>query len=98
VIVENPVQAFAAKGQSLHVAAAAKTDAGAKAAREFESMFMGQFVDEMMKTVKFSSFSGGFGEDMWRSFMSTAIADQIVNHSRLGLAGNIEGMLDAYKK
>jgi len=73
-------------------------NSGPKAAKAFESMFMGQFVDEMMKTVKFGSFSGGFGEDMWRSFMSNAIADQIVDHSDLGIAGNIEGMLNAYKK
>lgn len=67
-------------------------------AREFEVLFMGQIVDQMLKTIDFGSYSGGFGEDMWRSFMANALAEKIVDQSGIGLAGNIEDMLNAYRK
>lgn len=67
-------------------------------AEQFEKMFVGQFVDEMMKTVKQGSSQSKFGEDMWRSFLSEAIAEQLAGTGKFGLAGNIKEMLDAYRK
>jgi flagellar protein FlgJ len=67
-------------------------------ALEFEMLTMSQMVNEMFKTIDFGNFSGGFGADIWRSFLSRSIAEEIVGQKSIGIAGNIEDMLDAYKK
>lgn len=69
-----------------------------KVAREFEKLFVSQIVEQMMKTVDFGSMDGGFGEEMWRSFMSNSLADKLVEQQGMGIAGNIEEMLNTYGK
>ena len=66
-------------------------------AREFESMFLSQVVDEMMKTVKVGSFGGGEAEGKWRSFLSRAVADEIAGQGRTGIAQSIEASINSYK-
>lgn len=70
---------------------------GSDVSSEFEALFVSQFVDEMLKTVEVSQSGEGFGGDMWRSFMSEAIAENLVERGGFGLAGNIDQMLAAYK-
>jgi len=69
-----------------------------KVAHDFESLFMGQVVGELMRTINFGQGSGGFGADMWRSFLANAVAEKIVDRTDLGMVKNIERMLDAYRK
>ncbi len=70
----------------------------AQKAKEFEAVFLSQFVDQMMKTVDTSTMTGGRDGDMWRSFMSDAISQSLVDRGGLGLAQNIESMLSAYRR
>ncbi len=69
-----------------------------QSAKEFEAVFLSQFVDEMMKTVDMSEAGGGKDTHMWRSFMSEAISKSLVDRGGLGLAGNIQQMMSAYKQ
>ncbi|GAA6209900.1 hypothetical protein NBRC116601_31930 [Cognatishimia sp. WU-CL00825] len=74
------------------------TEKELQSAKDFEAVFLSQFVDEMMKTVDMGSASGGKDSQMWRSFMSEALSQSLVERGGLGLAGNIEQMMAAYKK
>lgn len=69
-----------------------------EALQEFESLFLAKFVDEMLKTVKFSETEGQFGGEMWRSFMSEAIAENLIKRGGLGITDNIGRMTSAYKQ
>jgi Rod binding domain-containing protein len=74
----------------------ALNDSEVASAKEFETVFLTQFVDEMMKTVDM-----GTGENdgqMWRSFMSEALSKSLVEQGGLGLAQNVQQMMAAYKK
>jgi len=66
-------------------------------AREFEAVFLSQFVDEMMSTINHGPVSGGQGAEIWRSFMSQALAEKLSERGGLGLGANIEQMLNAYR-
>lgn len=66
-------------------------------AKEFEALFLSQFVDEMMKTVDLSAASGGKDMHMWRSFMSEAMAKSLVDQGGLGLSTSVQQMMSAYK-
>lgn len=68
-------------------------------AKEFEAMFLSQFVDEMMRTVDTGGAAfGGQDGDMWRSFLSEAIADHLADAGGLGLAQSVENKIAAYKR
>ncbi|CUI96010.1 rod-binding protein [Cognatishimia activa] len=67
-----------------------------ESSKEFEAVFLSQFVDEMLKTVDM-----GTGENdgqMWRSFMSEALSKSLVEQGGLGLASNVQQMMAAYKR
>ena len=66
-------------------------------AKEFETLFLSQFVDEMLKTVDLDAATGGRDMYMWRSFMSQAMAESLVDQGGLGLATSVEQMMSAYK-
>ncbi|MBQ0717996.1 MAG: hypothetical protein KBT76_03450 [Sulfitobacter litoralis] len=74
----------------------AKPDRAAQTGKEFEKVFLTQFVDEMMKTAGSSAFGGEQQADMWRSFMSEAVAGQLVEQGGFGFSGSVSQMLDAY--
>lgn len=76
---------------------AAAPDAAQTAAREFEAAFLAQAVEEMMRSVKTGDFGGGHGEEMWRSFLARAFADQIAAQDMTGLAGSVEAAITAYR-
>ncbi len=65
-------------------------------AKEFEAVFLSQFVDEMLKTVDMGT--GKNDGQMWRSFMSEALSKNLVDQGGLGLAANVQQMMAAYKK
>lgn len=67
------------------------------AARAFESVFLTQAVDEMLKTAEIGRFGGGQAEEMWRSFLARAMADKIAEGGTTGIARSIETLLTAYK-
>lgn len=71
--------------------------ANAKAA-DFEAVFLSQFVDQMMKTTGDTAFGGEKQAEMWRSFMSEAVAKHLVEQGGLGLTGQVSEMLSAYSK
>ena len=62
----------------------------AETAKEFEAVFLTQFVDQMMKTAGDTAFGGKDQAEMWRSFMSEAVAKHLVEQGGLGLAGSVE--------
>lgn len=66
-------------------------------AKEFETLFLTQFVDEMMKTVDLDAATGGRDMNMWRGFMSEAMAKSLTDQGGLGLASNVQQMMAAYK-
>lgn len=67
-----------------------------EAAKEFEAVFLSQFVDEMLKTVDMGT--GQNDAQMWRSFMSEALSKSMVDQGGLGMAANVQQMMAAYKK
>lgn len=72
------------------------TQSGAKAAEEFEAVFLSQFVDQMMKTAGDTAFGGTQQAEMWRSFMSDAVSKHLVEQGGLGLTRQVQEMLAAY--
>ena len=59
-------------------AAQAATNKDEALGKKFEAVFLTQFVDQMMKTVDPSAFGGEKQAEMWRSFMSEALAEQLI--------------------
>lgn len=68
-----------------------------ESARAFEEVFLGQMIDEMMKTVDIGETMGAHAADMWRSVLSQAIAENLAENGGLGIAGNIYEKMNAYK-
>ncbi len=69
----------------------------AESAKEFEAMFLGQMVDEMLSTVDIGSFGGGHAEETWRSFLSNAIGESIAEQNSTGIARSIETAMARYQ-
>ncbi|GHG85448.1 rod-binding protein [Pseudodonghicola xiamenensis] len=70
----------------------------AEVAKKFETVFLSQFVDQMMSTVEYGPASGGQGAEMWRSFLSEAMAQQLAERGGLGMSDSIGRMLAAYRR
>jgi peptidoglycan hydrolase FlgJ len=68
----------------------------ATSAREFEALFLSQTVDEMLKTVPAGIMGGGHAEEMWRSFLARAIADEIAGGGNTGIATSVEAAITGY--
>ena len=61
-----------------------------KTSKEFESSFLSVMLGQMMKDVKVSEpFSGGQGEDAFKSFMNDAMAKQVVKSGGIGIADDV---------
>ena len=73
------------------------TDKEKEVARSFEAVFLSQFVNQMMETVDSEAMGGGKQAEMWRSFLSDAMAESIADQGGLGIATSIERMLAAYR-
>ena len=55
-----------------------------------------EFVDEMMKTAGATAFGDEHQAEMWRSFMSEAVAKHLVEQGGVGLSGSVSQMIGAY--
>ena len=66
-------------------------------AKGFETVFLSQFVDQMMKTVDPSAFGGEKQAEMWRSFLSEALADKLTEQGGFGLGESIEQVISSYE-
>jgi Rod binding domain-containing protein len=66
--------------------------------QEFETVFLTQFVDEMMKTVGDRAFGGAKQAEMWRSFLSEAVAEKLVEQGGFGFGQSVQDVVSAYQK
>ena len=71
------------------------TDA-ARAAQEFEVVFLAQAVEEMMRGTSAGAFGGGHAEEMWRSFLARSYAEEIAAQGGTGIAQSIKAGIAAY--
>lgn len=76
---------------------AAALDAAQSAAREFEAVFLGQAVEDMLKSVDIGEFGGGHAEETWRSFLAKAVADEMARKGTTGVAQSVEATIAAYQ-
>ncbi len=88
-LLEQGAQPLTAKAVMDQARSAQKAD-------DFEAVFLTQFVDQMMKTAGDTAFGGEDQAEMWRSFMSEAVAKHLVEQGGLGLSGSVEQMMNAY--
>lgn len=81
-----------AQGAQASAAEMAKRGNIAKTAKDFESSFLSVMVGEMFEGVNTteSAFSGGQGEQMFKSFMSDAIAKQVSRSGGIGIAATVQ--------
>jgi Rod binding domain-containing protein len=62
-----------------------------KTARDFEAAFIGQMLNQMFEGVETSApFGGGPGEQAFKSFLTEAVAKQMVSAGGLGLADDLQ--------
>ena len=65
-----------------------------KAAKQFESVFISQFLGSMFSGIKTDeTFGGGQGEDMFRSLMVDQYAKSITQRGGFGLASAIQAQM-----
>ena len=77
-------------------ARAARGDAAARAAVEFEGMFLGLVVNEMMKDTMPAAMNGGRGEEMFSSLLGEAIGASMARSGGVGIAASVERAIRAY--
>ena len=87
-----------AVSQAAALVARPATSAEVETAREFEAMFLSQTVDQMLKTVPEGMLGDGHAEEMWRSFLARAIADEIASGERVGVAQSVEAAIAGYSR
>ncbi|MES2340184.1 MAG: rod-binding protein [Pseudomonadota bacterium] len=62
----------------------------AKTAKDFESSFLSVMLGSMFKDVNISEpFGGGHGEDAFKSFMTEAMAKQVVKSGGVGISDDV---------
>lgn len=66
--------------------------------KDFEKVFLTQFVDQMLKTVGPTAFGGEKQADMWRSFLSEAIAGSLTEQGGFGIGTTVADVVAAYDK
>lgn len=67
-----------------------------RTAVEFEAMFLGTVVNEMMKETMPTTMNGGHGEEMFRSLLGNEIGREIAEAGGVGIAASVEQALRAY--
>ncbi|MCU4654330.1 rod-binding protein [Roseibacterium sp. SDUM158016] len=86
---------------AVHVAAiSARPLAGAaeQTAQDFEALFLSQTVDQLLRTVPEGMMGGGHVEEMWRSFLANAIAEEMAAGGRAGIAQSVEAAIAGYSR
>ena len=61
----------------------------AKARTQLESVFLSQFIGEMLPKDTPSAFGQGYAGDMWRQMLAERVADQMAASGRLGIASRL---------
>jgi Rod binding domain-containing protein len=87
---------FMAQQQPLSAAPRATADTGkaASSAKEYESVFISQFLGSMFSGIKADdTFGGGQGEEMFRSMMVDQYAKGLTARGGFGLAANMQAEL-----
>lgn len=79
-------------------AATPGTTETAKAAEEFEAVFIASFLNEMLDQSRPQTMGGGAGEQMFSSLMAQEVAREIARSGGLGLAQSITAQIDAYRR
>lgn len=79
-------------------AATAPQSPAAKAAQEFEAVFIASFLQEMLEQARPKTMGGGAGEQMFGSLMANEIGKEIAASGGLGLTRSVEAQLDAYRR
>lgn len=79
-------------------AATAPDAASAKAAEEFEAVFIASFLGEMLEQSRPKIAGGGSGEQMFGSLLANEVAREIARSGGLGLAQGVAAQLDAYRR
>ena len=65
-----------------------------KAAKQFESVFISQFLGSMFSGIKTDGIGGGGqGEEMFRSMMIDKYADGLVQQGGFGLAASVKAQM-----
>jgi peptidoglycan hydrolase FlgJ len=95
--MELPPLSAAPLSRSSGVAATPSQQVPSQSAVDFEAMFLGQMVDEMLSTVNLGDFGGGHAEETWRSFLSDAIGRSIAEQNTTGIAGRIDTAIQRYQ-
>ena len=86
-----PLTALAAQGSATPTAAEmAKRADIQRTSKEFEATFLSSMMQNMFSGLTTSApFGGGPGEDIWKSFMSDAMAKQMSKAGGIGLSGAV---------
>lgn len=62
----------------------------AKTSKDFESSFLSIMLGEMFKGVGGGEFSGGQGEEMFKTFLTDAMSKQIVRAGGIGISDTVQ--------
>ncbi|SFT08885.1 Rod binding protein [Sulfitobacter marinus] len=95
--MELPPLSAIATSSSADTTAARNRQAPSQSSTDFEAMFLGQMVDEMLSTVNIGDFGGGHAEETWRSFLSDAIGRSIAEQNSTGIAKGIDAAIQRYQ-
>lgn len=91
--VSAPLSVLAGQGAAAPQTAAEMAKRGqiAKTAQDFEASFLTVMLQTMFQGVKQQEpFGGGEGEDMFKSFMSEAMAKQMAKAGGIGLSQSVQ--------
>lgn len=94
-IAAGAITAFQMKPLSAPTAGGATTEAAMdKAAQEFESVFIAQFLGAMFSGIKTDGVTGGGqGEDMFRSLLLDRYAEGIQGQGGIGIAAAVKAQM-----
>lgn len=67
-------------------------------AEGFETVFLTQFVEQMMETVDPNAFGGEKQAEIWRSFLSEAIAEKLTEQGGFGFGQSVEQAISSYQQ
>lgn len=77
---------------------ATTTGSAENVARDFEALFLSQTVDQLLRTVPGGMMGGGHVEEMWRSFLARAIADEMATGNGSGISQSVETAIAGYNR
>jgi Rod binding domain-containing protein len=89
--IDQAAQAVAGGAGATSAAELAKRGQVHKTAQNFEASFLTSMLQTMFQSVSTAPpFGGGPGEDMWKSFLSEAMAKNMARHGGIGVSKAVE--------